>query len=319
MRNTFRLPITTLVGTGNDFVLVDTIRHRLNGFAAQWPDVARRLCAEGQGMGTDGLLVLGRSTSADVRMRIFNPDGSEPSMCGNGIRCLAWYAHRSGAATSSMTIETNAGLKRAQIQGARRVRVDMGTPRVLASPLKLLAKGLRHADWIDSGVPHVVCWVSSVSRVDVDGLGRRLRNHKRFQPQGANVDFVQERSRRTTYNASLGAPVHQIALTMRTYERGVEAETQACGTGSVAAAVSAVLSDPVWRRPVEPDPYFVGQETNLERFLADVRVPGGTLRVELGAKRRLQDGRLMFSHAFLEGEARQVSSGSFRIHFAKRK
>ena len=97
------IPFTKIVGTGNDFVLIDAVRRQFNGLAGQWPRLARTLCSRRRA-DVDGLLVLERSRRADVRMRIFNPDGSEPSMCGNGIRCLAWYAHHSGAAGSRLTM-----------------------------------------------------------------------------------------------------------------------------------------------------------------------------------------------------------------------
>lgn len=286
-----RIPYVKLVGAGNDFVLVDALQGAPTK-GTDWAALARGLCDPRRGEGTDGLLVLGPSRRADVRMRVFNPDGSEPAMCGNGIRCLAWYAHKSRAAGASMTIETGAGVKRARIRGAHRVRVDMGIPvfrrrfdgffRERGRPVD--------ADLIDAGVPHLVCWVRDVSRVPVGPLGRRLRQDRRLGRAGANVDFarvVASRAGRST-------------LTMRTYERGVEGETQACGTGSVAAAAAfarRALRDGVRRR----------------RFTVAVRVPGGVLRVELTA-RRSTVGRTAFGPAFLEGEVLPVSTGAHRLN-----
>jgi diaminopimelate epimerase len=305
-----RIPFSKMAGAGNDFVLIDTIHSRLTPLRAQWPRVARALSGQGEGVRTDGLLVLERSTAADIRMRIFNPDGSEPSMCGNGIRCLAWYAHRCGVAKPTMTIETKSGIKRAEIQAPNRVRIDMGTPRVLTPP-RVGGLGILYADHIASGVPHLVCWVRDVAKVNVNRLGRRLRYHPRFQPEGTNVDFVEKRRWRHGYDQRLGWPVHRVTLEMRTYERGVEGETRACGTGAVAAATSIVCSTPFSPQDALHDPLFVGRESNLERFAVDVRVPGGTLRVELGARYLIDEHRLVFSHAFLEGEAREVSTGTF--------
>src|SRR3989338_7488269 len=100
------IPFRNLVGTGNDFVLVDAMRRTVAPPRGDWPALAQAMCDPRRGVGTDGLLVLQRSARADLRMRIFNPDGSEASMCGNGIRCAAWYAHRRGVAGREMTIET---------------------------------------------------------------------------------------------------------------------------------------------------------------------------------------------------------------------
>jgi diaminopimelate epimerase len=285
------VPYTKLVGTGNDFVLVDALRAS-PARGTDWAALARGLCDPRRGEGTDGLLVLGPSRRADVRMRIFNPDGSEPTMCGNGIRCLAWYAHASGAAGAVLTIETGDGIKRARIRGARRVRVDMGVPVFRRRLEGGFRQGGRRVDTdrIDSGVPHLVCWVPNVSRVPVDVLGRRLRRDPRLGRTGANVDFVQ----------IVRARGGRAVLKMRTYERGVEGETQACGTGSVAAA-------PAFSRRALMG--GVPRAAGAGRFRVAVRVPGGTLQVELTARRNAA-GRVVFGPAFLEGEARPLSSGS---------
>ena len=277
-----RIPYTKLVGAGNDFILIDALRHSVRPLQRRWPRLAQAVCDRRQGIGADGLLVLGRSRVADVRMRIFNPDGTEPSMCGNGIRCAAWYVSRQGMAHQQVSIETNAGIKQAQVRSARRIRINMGVPRILEIMRRT------HAVLIDVGVPHLVCWVDDVAAVDVETLGRRLRHHRRFQPNGVNVDFVEsvQEPRR------LGATRHDIRLKMRTYERGVEGETRACGTGAVAAAAAAVRG-----------------QCQAGQFEIAVRVPGGLLRVSLGVRQRTDRG-LVFSSAFLEGGARQVSRGT---------
>lgn len=280
------IPFAKLVGTGNDFVLVDA-RAGTAPSAGGWAGLARRLCSS---KGTDGLLVLAPSRRADVRMRIFNPDGSEPAMCGNGIRCLAWFAHRAGAAGRRMTIETGAGVKGAAIRGRTDVRIDMGVPVTRKRLPGFFRDGTPvDADLVDTGVPHLVCWVRDPSKIAVDRIGRRLRHDPRLGAAGANVDFVR------VARAGRG----RATLEMRTYERGVEAETQACGTGAVAAAVAFVwrtLSAAAARLPV--------------RWRIDVRVPGGTLKVEVSA-RRGAGGRVKFGPAFLEGEARQLSTGAY--------
>ncbi len=303
-------PFTTLVGTGNDFVLVDTIRHRVAPPRGGWPALAQALCDERRS-GADGPLVLGRSRRADVRMRIFNPDGSEASMCGNGLRCLAWYAHQHRMASQQMTVETGAGVRDAQILRSGRVRVNMGAPRFLKCVSFSRLGGQRdvEADLIDSGVPHLVCWVRDVDRIDIETLGRRLRFDRQFRPAGTNVDFVEDlktaqRRSRAVYDRGLGEVVERWRLPMRTYERGVEAETQACGTGAVAAAAALA------HRRMPPAP-VLGRESDLKRCVVDVHVPGGALRVYVAGKSLFDKDRVIFKDAFLEGEARVVSSGTF--------
>ena len=289
-----RVPFTKLAGAGNDFVLVDTLQDPLRPLAARWRAVAKSLCDRRRGVGADGLLVLGRSRTADVRMRIFNPDGSEPSMCGNGIRCLAWYAHRRGEAGRRFSIQTNAGVKRAQVLSGSRVRIDMGAPRLLGRwpGASFGSPRITEAVLVDSGVPHLVCWVDDMAAVNVGELGRRLRRHVRLRPAGANVDFIR------AVSAAQATLSNRLRLSMRTYERGVEGETQACGTGAVAAAAAAAA------RALEGG-------ARAARFRVDVLVPGGLLRVTVEARRATGGQRgVVFSHALLEGEARQVARGT---------
>ncbi len=299
-----KIPYAELEGTGNDFVLIDAIRHPLRSLDSHWSRLAQQLCDARNGTGTDGLLVLGRSRRADVRMRIFNPDGSEPGMCGNGIRCLAWYANRSGAMRRKVfTIETKAGIKRAEILAGHRVRIDMGPPAMLRhwEPTTMAGRGVTHCDWVDVGVPHLVCWVLDVRRIDVENLGRRLRRHRRFQPHGTNVDFVQVISAHRVYDAVLGRLVRRSTLKMRTYERGVEEETQACGTGAVAAATAWVHA--------QLFPRTLGRESDLVWAQVEVRVPGGRLHVEVGAKALFDRRRLVYAPALLEGPVGERAGG----------
>ena len=297
------VPFTKLAGTGNDFVLLDVRRGPLASAAAHWSDVSRTLCDRRTGIGADGLLVLAPSKVADVRMRIFNPDGSEPSMCGNGVRCLALFASRHGIRRSEFTIETRAGIQRARIRGKNRVNVDLGAPRFLAhiGALRLGAWRTLHADVIDSGVPHLICWVKNVKSVDVDAMGRRLRHHRRFQPAGVNVDFVQFLRHRVGKNGH--GPVHRVTVTMRTYERGVEGETRACGTGagaSAASAANAALSN-------------LGPRGSARyRFQVEVQVPGGILQVDLTAART--GNRPVFGRACLEGDVKQMAQGTLPLN-----
>jgi diaminopimelate epimerase len=210
-----------LAGCGNDFLLVDA---RTRSFQGNPSRLARAWCDRKRGIGADGLLLALPSRKADARMRIFNPDGSEPSMCGNGLRCLAWYLHTTNGRDRRFRVETRAGFMKAEIVSKKRVRIYMTPPRRLHLGLKVTQQGRRyllHA--VDTGVPHAVLLSRWIQKMDLDRLGPFIRNHRLFRPEGTNVNLVQIRS------------PHRIDL--RTYERGVEAETLACGTGAVASVV----------------------------------------------------------------------------------
>jgi diaminopimelate epimerase len=227
---------TKMAGAGNDFVVVDGLRQRLNGLRWAWPRVSRALCDRRRGIGADGLLVLSASRRADARMRVFNPDGSEAAMCGNGARCVAAYlangaggGARGRGGTRTVTIETGAGLVTASVRGGR-VRMQMPQPSGIRLARRVPVNGrVVTLASVDTGVPHAVVPVRSLERVDVATLGRAIRRHPRFGPRGTNVDFVERVAGRAD------------RIRVRTYERGVEAETLACGTGAAAAAVIHAL------------------------------------------------------------------------------
>ena len=212
-------------GAGNDFILVDD---RAGTFPAHDHLRIAALAARRTGISCEGLILVQRSSVADFRMVFFNPDGTEADLCGNGARCVAAFAREIGAATSpAMTFETRAGLVDAEVADSRLVRVWMPEPRNRRYNLQVKLKGRVIAgDFVDTGVPHFIVPTTAVASVDVAKLGRELRLADAFAPNGVNVDFVQYK-----------AP--NIAI-MRTYERGVEAESGACGTGAVAAAVVGV-------------------------------------------------------------------------------
>jgi diaminopimelate epimerase len=174
------------------------------------------------------LLLLDKSDTADIRMRIFNPDGTEVSMCGNGSRCIAYYAVIHDIAKGHFTIETQAGKLKASVEN-RAVKIGMTPPKDLRTSFDIKIKGKPlKVNFVDTGVPHVVNITDDVEMVDVNGLGKEIRQHKLFAPDGTNANFVQVKDRNTIFT--------------RTYERGVEDETLACGTGAVASAiVSSVL------------------------------------------------------------------------------
>jgi diaminopimelate epimerase len=207
-------------GAGNDFVMLDN----RGGELRLAPDQIARICDRHRGVGADGILILEPAANgADFRMRYYNADGGEAEMCGNGARCFARYANRLAGPMEKLSFETPAGVIGAELQGDL-VRLAMSEPKDLRLGITIpLPDRQVAAHFVNSGVPHVVVPVDGLENVDVRGLGSAIRRHDLFAPKGANVNFLKERGPR------------QIAI--RTYERGVEDETLACGTGVVASAL----------------------------------------------------------------------------------
>src|SRR5438034_2300114 len=214
------LRFTKMNGAGNDFILID---NRAGDIHLNRTRIAR-LCDRHRGIGADGILFLENpSDHADFRMRYFDADGGEEEMCGNGARCFARFANKAAGAKGTISFETPAGVISAELAGDL-VTLQMTEPTdlQLSVPLQIGAeKKIVH--FINSGVPHVVVPVARVGNVDVSREGSALRHHKAFLPKGANVNFIEKRG------------ADKIAV--RTYERGVEDETLACGTGVVASAL----------------------------------------------------------------------------------
>lgn len=211
-------------GAGNDFIVSDDFVGRFPAVDRAW---IRRICAAHTGIGAEGLILLQPANGADFRMRFFNPDGREAEMCGNGIRCAARFAVDTGIAGKEMAIRTRAGLLRASVSKGG-VKVAMPAPSAirLNFPLRVNGRSIT-CSFADTGVPHTVVETRNLAGVDLQRLGPLLRRHRAFAPRGANVDFMRVTSRRS--------------LEMRTYERGVEAETSACGTGATACAIIAAM------------------------------------------------------------------------------
>jgi diaminopimelate epimerase len=211
-------------GTGNDFVLLD---NRDGSLGANLAVLTPQLCHRRNGVGADGVLLLERSGAADFKMRYLNADGGEAAFCGNGGRCIAWFARAIGAAGERMTFEAGDGRHEAEVAG-RRVKLSMRDPQDvrLNFLLDLENKGFA-ASFADTGVPHVVVPVVDLADVDVAVVGKKIRDHRMFEPAGANANFIGIDGR------------HRLRI--RTYERGVEDETLACGTGATAAAVVSAL------------------------------------------------------------------------------
>ena len=207
-------------GAGNDFVLLDN----RDGGLHLAPQQIMHLCDRHRGVGADGILVLENAANgADFRMRYYNADGGEAEMCGNGARCFARFAHRTANTKNELSFETPAGVIGAKLDEDL-VSLQMSDPTDLRLDIEISAEGENlRGYFINTGVPHVVVPVSSINHVDVRKTGSAIRHHKLFSPKGANANFLEKKSRR------------RVAI--RTYERGVEDETLACGTGVVASAL----------------------------------------------------------------------------------
>lgn len=218
-----RLSFWKMSGSGNDFILVDNRRGAVAAGAG--PDLARSLCERRFSVGADGLILIEKASVADFAWKFYNADGSEAAMCGNGGRCAARFAFLNGIAGEKMTFETGAGIIRAEVRGES-VKLELPPPHGFRAGVRLgTAEGSVAAGHITVGVPHAVIAVDDIEKAPVHRLGRLVRNHDEFVPEGTNVNFFQVTGPRR--------------IAVRTYERGVEAETMACGTGSVATAMTA--------------------------------------------------------------------------------
>ncbi|MFA5335330.1 MAG: diaminopimelate epimerase [Candidatus Omnitrophota bacterium] len=211
-----------MVASGNDFVVIDNRRKAVPGAGLR--DLAKRICCRNYGVGGDGLLVIEKSRRADFRMRIINSDGSEAEMCGNGARCAAVFAKEKGITGNRMKFETLAGVIEAGISG-KNIKLRMSDPKDQKLDINLvLSDGAYNVNFVNTGVPHAVIFVDSVGDRDIRRLGKEVRYHSAFAPKGTNADFVE---------------LAGNTLKVRTYERGVEGETLACGTGVTASALMA--------------------------------------------------------------------------------
>ncbi len=269
---TSKISFTKMSGAGNDFIVIDN----RDGKIAQEErkPVFESWCHRRMGIGADGVLLVEPASdrNANFRMRYYNADGGEAESCGNGARCIARFAHLIGAAPKELAFETQAGLYRAVIIGDD-VRLTMSDPHSLRRDVPLPLPGVPgdKVDYINTGVPHVVLLVEDLQGAPVEELGRKIRYHEAFAPAGTNVNFAKVIGK------------NQIAI--RTYERGVEAETLACGTGSVAVALIANLK-------------------NLADSPVSILTSGGpTLKIHFDKRGE------SFANVRLEGEARIVYEG----------
>jgi len=269
------IPFWKMNGSGNDFIMVD---NREDIF----PNKDRTaliscLCRRRIGVGADGIILLEDDPEVDFVWRFYNADGSEAEMCGNGGRCAARFAFLHGLAGTSMTFRTLAGLIKAEIH-QKRVKLEMPPPVDFCREFVLeVGEETVTLDFINTGVPHAVLIVEDLEVARVREIGRLLRFHGQFQPAGTNVNFI--------------SVVDRQSLKIRTYERGVEDETLACGTGSVAACLVASA------RGLVDSPTWVETRSGEKLLVYHCRAGSG------------------FTEVFLEGDAKIVYNASIALEF----
>ncbi len=218
----YNICFTKAVASGNDFIIIDNKSGELDVRRFDYSKMAQDLCCRRLSVGADGLLLLEDSDKADFRMRIINPDGSEVDMCGNGVRCSALYAAVNGW-VGDLTFETGAGILNAVVDG-NEVKIGMSEPYNIKLDINLgLGSSMMKAHYINTGVPHVVHLVDDLESYPVRETGRKIREHSLFAPEGTNANFIGD--------------ITENGAVVRTYERGVEDETLACGTGTTASAI----------------------------------------------------------------------------------
>jgi diaminopimelate epimerase len=220
-----KIPFMKMSGSGNDFILIDHREPFLK--EDRLKEFIRKVCRRRISVGADGLILIERSKKADFKWRYYNADGSEAEMCGNGGRCAARFAYLKGITGPSLKFETLAGILSAQVD-EKRVKLEMTKPFGLKLDETLLIDGKKQVfSSINTGVPHAVLFVEDLEGLDMVPIGKTIRFHSNFAPSGTNVNFIR---------LEKGSQ-----LSIRTYERGVEDETLACGTGAVASALIAAF------------------------------------------------------------------------------
>jgi diaminopimelate epimerase len=267
---------TKLHGNGNDFIIIDEYYQKVVPDNIK-PAFAEQYCNRRFGIGADGVLFLSRSDLADIKMRLFQPDGSEAEMCGNGIRCLVKYALDKGyISTGDSTVETvigNMPVHVTYLEDAVWVKVNMGKPLFNKKDIPAIGEGEfinvmlegMSVSAVNTGVPHCVIFVNDLENIDIDAQAPLIRYNSIF-PKGTNVNFV---------NLDAKGGLH-----IRTYERGIEGETLSCGTGSVASAV-------------------IANRLGLTGSNVTVNTQGGLLNISFNGK-----------YVFMEGTATTVFNGT---------
>lgn len=227
METEFPVPFAKMSGAGNDFIVIDHRRPLVP--QNEQENFVRKVCRRMFSVGADGVIFIENSENTDFSWKFYNADGSIAEMCGNGARCAARFAFAKGIAEKKMSFETLAGTIEAVVLDDDEVSLLMTSPVDFRTGLEAELDGTTHGiSFMDSGVPHAVIFMDEGAEIPVKKWGHEIRFHELFQPAGTNVNFVQ-------YLADGG-------IRVRTYERGVEDETMACGTGAVAGAIFASAS-----------------------------------------------------------------------------
>ncbi|MDD5432613.1 MAG: diaminopimelate epimerase [Candidatus Omnitrophica bacterium] len=255
-----------MVAAGNDFVVVKSL-----GLSTEkYSKLAKKACDRKFGIGADGLLVMENSKIADIRMRIFNADGSEAEMCGNGARCAAYWTGK-----KIVKIETKAGIINSEVKD-KEVKIQLTDPFGirLDIPIKVNNRLLK-VNFVNTGVPHVVIFAEGLDKIKITDIAPYIRYHKEFAPKGTNVNFIE--------------PIDKNSFKIRTYERGVEDETLACGTGSVASSVIFSLKTDS------------GNKVNVHTKSGEI------------LKVYFERTRVHFTNVWLEGEAKIVYEGDYYV------
>jgi diaminopimelate epimerase len=242
--------------SGNDFILIDNREKTVDGLFPDIKSFVTRVCERRHSVGADGVILIEKSEALDFEWRFYNADGSEAEMCGNGGRCAARFAHVKGIAGQHMAFGTLSGTMKAEVDPGGKVKLQLTRPTELKLdyPIRLDNREL-FVSSVNTGVPHAILITDHIDRAPVEELGRMVRYHKSF-PKGTNVDFVEIMDREN--------------IKIRTYERGVEGETYACGTGAVATGVvlkeKGLTGDVVniWTRGGEIIRVYINEEVYLE-------------------------------------------------------
>lgn len=276
MKRALIVEFTKMNGAGNDFIVVDNRFYEFS--VSELSQIAQQLCPRRTGIGADGVLALATAEhpDTDYRMIYVNADGSEGTMCGNGARCLAKFAFESGFHKTTVHMQTASGICEVHVSRDAPVRIYLEAPRDYDSSVELnkeIPGAITSVHCLWPGTEHLVCFTSGVDQLPVERWGQRLRHDPVLRPEGANINFV-----------TLDPESPDTGIHVRTYEKGVEAETLACGTGAIASVVAARKSG------------YISSD------VCNVQMLGGTLTVGLEEDR-----------VYLEGPAEFVYRGSMEL------
>lgn len=262
------LKFTKMTGSGNDFIIIDNRDNKIRDYNTEF---IKKVCTRSLSVGADGIIFIENSKQADFKWSFFNSDGSVAEMCGNGSRCVAKYAYLNGIAGKKMRFETLAGIISAEIKDDEYVKVQLTDP--FDEKFNITVDNFE-LSYVNTGVPHAVIKTNKLEDADLQIVGSTIRFHSFFAPAGTNVDLYEI--------------IGDNTVKMRTYERGVEGETFACGTGAAAVAMVAARNDKV-KSPVS----VVTKSSEILKIYLEE------------------------SHIFLEGKARFVYNGELHTEAIK--